>query len=233
MLEISGQSVYNRPDLGVVEFQSPWTLFEYTANGTLVLLQPILFLHLGIALAVVAVFLGRRRLALLDVLLLAAFGYLLWQAQKNFGYFAVATGPAVVAGLAARPLPRRVASGLGIAVIAACAVGCLQIRSGWLYAQQRVPHRFGLVRVGLLDATRAKRLDQSRIDVAGPRRVPRGLRRNVPDRGDDLVGADLDVRARRRLGARNCGDGTGIRAKVAEGVLQRLILVPGEARQRA
>ena len=141
--EISGSSLYNSPDLGVVEFQSPWSLFEYTANGALALLQPILFLHVGAALTALAVMLGYRRLDLLDWLVLGAFGFLLWQAEKNFGYFAVAAGPAIVAGLSARSLPRRWAGAVAAAVIAVCLVLSLQIRSNWLYAQQRLPHRFG------------------------------------------------------------------------------------------
>jgi hypothetical protein len=141
--EISGGSLYNRPDLGVVEFQSPWSLFEYTANGALVLLQPILFIHLGAALTALALLLGSRRLALVDWLLLAAFGFLLWQAEKNFGYFAVAVGPAVISGLSARTPSPRGATAMAGAVIAACLVLSLQIRSGWFYAQQRLPHRTG------------------------------------------------------------------------------------------
>jgi len=141
--EISGSSLYNRPDLGVVEFQSPWSLFEYTANGALVLLQPILFIHVGAALTVLALLLGYRRLEMVDWLVVAAFGFLLWQAEKNFGYFAVAAGPAVVAGLSARAHAKRGATVLAVAVTGACLLLCLQIRSGWFYAQQRLPHRFG------------------------------------------------------------------------------------------
>jgi hypothetical protein len=141
--EIGGSSLYNRPDLGVVEFQSPWSLVEYTANGALVLLQPILFIHLGAALTVLALLLGYRRLEVVDWLLLAAFGFLLWQAEKNFGYFAIAAGPAVVTGLSARTPSRRWAAVAVTAVIVACLVLSLQIRSGWFYAQQRLPHRVG------------------------------------------------------------------------------------------
>jgi len=141
--EIGGSSLYNRADLGVVEFQSPWSLVEYTANGALVLLQPILFIHLGAAVTVLALLLGRRRLETVDWLLVAAFGFLLWQAEKNFGYFAVAAGPAVVTGLSARTPSRRWAAVAVTAVIVACLVLSLQIRSGWFYAQQRVPHRVG------------------------------------------------------------------------------------------
>jgi hypothetical protein len=138
--EISGGSLYNRPDLGVVEFQSPWSLFEYTANGALVLLQPILFIHVGAALTLLALVLGYRRLDLVDGLVLAAFGFLLWQAEKNFGYFAVAAGPAVAAGLSAS---KRWGTAVAVAATAACLVLCLQVHSGWYYAQQRLPHRVG------------------------------------------------------------------------------------------
>ena len=141
--EISGSSLYNRPDLGVVEFQSPWSLFEYTANGALVLVQPILFIHLGAALTVLAIFLGYRRLDIVDWIVIAAFGFLLWQAEKNFGYFAVAAGPAVIAGLSARPGSKRWGTILDGTMVALSLVLALQIRSGWLYAQQRLPHRLG------------------------------------------------------------------------------------------
>jgi len=141
--EISGGSLYNQPDLGVVEFQSPWSLFEYTANGALVLLQPILFIHLAAALTLLALVLGYRRLDLVDGLVVAAFGFLLWQAEKNFGYFAVAAGPAIVAGLSRRTLPRRWATAWWCAVTAVCVVLCLQVLSGWYDAQQRLPHRVG------------------------------------------------------------------------------------------
>jgi hypothetical protein len=138
--EISGGSLYNRPDLGVVEFQSPWSLFEYTANGALVLLQPILFIHVGAALTLLALVLGYRRLDLVDGLVLAAFGFLLWQAEKNFGYFAVAAGRGVAAGLSAS---KRWGTAVAVAATAACLVLCLQVHSGWYYAQQRLPHRVG------------------------------------------------------------------------------------------
>lgn len=143
LFEISGASVFNGPDVGVTEFQSPWSLFEYTAQGSLVLLQPILFVHLAAALALLAVALGWRRLDLADALVLGAFGFLLWQAEKNAGYFLAAAAPAVVAGLCARPMDRRLRGALAAALVAVCAILSLQVRSGWMYAHQRLPHRFG------------------------------------------------------------------------------------------
>lgn len=141
--EISGDSLFNRPELGIAEFQSPWSLYHYTANGALALVQPILFLHLGMGVAVLAVALGYRRLGLVDGLVLAAFGYILWQAEKNFGYFAVAAGPSIVAGLRGGVRRPRVETAVAILVTCVCAVLALQVRSGWLYAHQRLPHHRG------------------------------------------------------------------------------------------
>ena len=94
---------------------------------------------------------------------------------------------------------------------------------------QRVAHGLGLVRVRLLDAPRGQGLDEPRIDIGGPGGVPRGLGRDVTHGGHDLVAADLDVRAGRRVGPGQRGGHPAVGREMPQRLLQRLVLVPGEA----
>jgi hypothetical protein len=137
---------------GIAELMSPLTLGPYTANRALVLFQPLLFMQVAAVAAIVAMASRRARRPVEDALLAVLFGAMFLGAQKAFGYFAVAAFPAIVGGWDA--LARRAASGTrsrgalvhavaSAALILFCGLVAAWIRSGYLYAQERVPHRFG------------------------------------------------------------------------------------------
>ncbi len=147
-----------KTEIGIRELVSPLDLAAYTDKRALVLFQPLLFVQAYLVLALVG---GARRFRAADWserLVLLLFAYVAWSGLKNFGYFAVATFPSVALGwsdLAAwlsirlpRPRPGRGLRALfgwvpPALVVACCAVVVLQVRSGWLYAQERLPHRPG------------------------------------------------------------------------------------------
>lgn len=132
--------------VGTAEFLSPFRTAFYSASGRFTLWQPVLFVHLHLALVAVATLLGGKRFRLRDWLLLLAFGWAFAKGMKNHGYFFVATFPAAVAGLeeAARRL-----RGRRIPLVASCAalllalVVSVQVANGYWYGLQRAPHRFG------------------------------------------------------------------------------------------
>jgi hypothetical protein len=100
---------------------------------------------------------GWRRYRASDWALLGAFGYLLAQAIKNFGYLVVATLPAAAEGLDAlgqrirralaatrRPaLERWLGRALPLLVALLALVVSVQVLDGYWYASQRSPHRLG------------------------------------------------------------------------------------------
>jgi hypothetical protein len=132
--------------VGTAEFLSPFRTAFYSASGRFTLWQPVLFVHLHLALVAAAALLGGKRFRLRDWLFLLAFGWAFAKGMKNHGYFFVATFPAVVAGLeeAARRLRGRwvpVAASCATALVAL--VVSVQAANGYWYGLQRAPHRFG------------------------------------------------------------------------------------------
>lgn len=138
---------------GIHEFTSPLDLTAYTANRALVLYQPLLFMQAYGVLALAAFALAWRRVNAPERIVFVLFAYLFWCAQKNFGYFVVATYPVVVTGLrqaaclATRALPpagARLLRSVALAVcITSCTVAAIHALNGYAYAQQRLPHRAG------------------------------------------------------------------------------------------
>jgi hypothetical protein len=132
--------------VGTAEFLSPFRTAFYSASGRFTLWQPVLFVHLHLALVAVAALLGGKRFRLRDWLFLLAFGWAFVKGMKNQGYFFIATFPAVVAGLeeAARKLRgKRTPLVASIATLLLALVVSVQIANGYWYGLQRAPHRFG------------------------------------------------------------------------------------------
>ncbi len=144
--ELQGASLFKDAVLGIAEFRSPFHLADYTANGACVVLQPLLFMQFYALAALVGTAGLGRRLRSSDAALFILFGWMFLKAQKNFGFFVVATLPATAAGLSllACRWPRlRVQAVVTAATAVLCTVFGVQLASGWLYAQQRLPYRFG------------------------------------------------------------------------------------------
>lgn len=147
-------TVFKSADHGIAEFQSPFRRGVYSAvSGQFVLLQPVLFMHLYLCLAVSVVLLMLKRLTRIEALLLVLFGYIAVTAEKNFGYFFVATFPLVVnrlrllgLALAARwkklP-PARLRTAFAAATLFGLLLSASQVANGWYHAQQRIPMRAG------------------------------------------------------------------------------------------
>jgi hypothetical protein len=143
--------------VGTAEFLSPFRLDLYDLSGRFVWWQPTLFIHLYVAIVLVAAVIGWRRHRVVDWLLLAAFGYLFAQAIKNQGYFVIATLPAAAAALGTPGrsrssggrgrdpgrTPGRVAIAASAATVLLSAVVALQVSSGYWYGSRRSPHRLG------------------------------------------------------------------------------------------
>ncbi|HET9300862.1 MAG TPA: hypothetical protein VFO11_13015, partial [Candidatus Polarisedimenticolaceae bacterium] len=84
----------------------------------------------------------RRKLSVAEGLLFLLFFYMWWSGQKNFGYLVVASFPVMLRGwglLFPGTRPVRLA---GATVVACALVLCLFL-NGFVFAQERVPHRFG------------------------------------------------------------------------------------------
>lgn len=150
------------PTTGIAEFTSPFEVSRYVQDGRLVLLQTRLWYQLFTLLAVGGVLWSARRLRLFEWLLLAAFLYVFWKANKNFGYFVMAVFPFAAAGLgqlgrrikatlaSKRPRPERDASapsgGLARgypAIVVACLLITLAVITGWWYDMQWTTSRLG------------------------------------------------------------------------------------------
>jgi hypothetical protein len=150
-------SIIKSDVVGTAEFLSPFRLDFFDVAGRWVLWQPMAFVMLYAALVLIAGAFGRRRYSPTDWLLLLAFGYIFYQAVKNYGYFVVATFPAAAEGLAraggsldralARWLPARAAGRTREAAATVVAllslVLCAQIINGYWYGLQRAPHKLG------------------------------------------------------------------------------------------
>lgn len=141
-------SVFKGPS-GIAEFDSPFRLSSYFANGALVLYQPLLFMQAFAVLALVGVLGAWRRTGWPERLIVLLFAYTFWSARKNFGYFAVATFPVVAWGWSAvwARLPARARPGLRVlgtaGLLLASLMVVLHIRSGYLWALRRVAARPG------------------------------------------------------------------------------------------
>jgi hypothetical protein len=150
-------SVFMRDDTGIAELLSPFSLKAYTANRALVLFQPVLFMQVYALVSLVGLVANGRRVCIVDVLLSVAFFAVFAQSQKMFGYYVMVSLPLVVSGWEriGASLRRRAEGRFGPGPLAAlrpapiaafvvvCAVLTAQVLSGYLYAQERVPHRFG------------------------------------------------------------------------------------------
>lgn len=144
LAELQGSSPFKAAVTGIAEFRSPYRWSSFVPEGNLVLLQPLLFMHVYAVLAVVGAMAAawRRKLRLAEGLVFFLFFYVWWSGQKNFGYLVVATFPVVMRGwglLLPRIQPARLAWGT---VAASGLVLCLFL-NGFVFAQERVPHRFG------------------------------------------------------------------------------------------
>lgn len=151
---IQAGTVFKSATQGIAEFQSPFRRGVYSAvSGQFVLLQPVLFMQLYFCLSVSVVLLTIKRLTRIEALLLVLFGYIAVTAEKNFGYFFVATFPLVVNRLrllgATRGArwkklpPARLRVTFASATLFVLLLAASQVANGWYHAQQRTPMRAG------------------------------------------------------------------------------------------
>lgn len=141
--KLQTDSLFKSDLVGTGEFLSPFQRTGYTANGALVLLQPLLFVQLYAVVAAAGLLAGWRRVSFVDVVTTVAFGFMFWKAQKNFGYFVIATLPAVVAGYEALRWRDRLRAPVCVATMAGCMWLAALWATGYLYAQERLPNRVG------------------------------------------------------------------------------------------
>jgi len=144
LAELQGSSPFKAAVTGIAEFRSPYRWSSFLPEGNLVLLQPLLFMHVYsvLALAGVAAAAWRRRLRLSEGLLFALFFYVWTSGQKNFGYLAVASFPVVLRGWGLLLPGTRPVRWAWSTVAASALVLCLFV-NGFIFAHERVPHRFG------------------------------------------------------------------------------------------
>lgn len=96
---IQGSAGYKSTTTGTAEFLSPFRFQEYFVDGHFVLFQPRLWWQLFTVLAVAGMLGAGKKARLAEWILFLGFLYLFHQANKNFGYFAMACFPAVASGL--------------------------------------------------------------------------------------------------------------------------------------
>lgn len=97
--DIQGASGFKSTLTGIAEFTTPFSVAGYFTDGRFVLLQPLLYWQLYAVLAVAALAVGWKRVRLTEAVLIAAFFYLFWRANKNFGYFVMVSFPAAASAL--------------------------------------------------------------------------------------------------------------------------------------
>ena len=143
LAELQGSSPFKAAVTGIAEFRSPYRWSSFVPEGNLVLLQPLLFMHVYAVLAAVGAIAAawRRKLRPAEGLIFLLFFYVWWSGQKNFGYLVVATFPLVLRGWGGLvPIRPRALAGT---TIAACALVLTLFLNGFVFAHERVPHRFG------------------------------------------------------------------------------------------
>ena len=96
---IQGGTGYKSTISGTAEFLSPFRFDEYIMDGRLVIFQPRLWWQLTGLAAVIGMIGGFKKIRLAEWILFAGFLFIFNQASKNFGYFLMATFPAIIAGL--------------------------------------------------------------------------------------------------------------------------------------
>lgn len=142
--DIQDSSVFKSPVTGIAEFTSPFSLDGFHFDGRLVLLQPRLWWLVYSGLAALGVAGAWRRSRPAELALVAAFAWTFWRANKNFGYFAMASLPLVAAGLDALALR---ASRARAAALGGTAAGALLLAaaaaSGRLYDLEWTGNRVG------------------------------------------------------------------------------------------
>ena len=138
-----------KAETGITEFASPFSLSAYTANRARVLYQPTLFMHILVVATVPVVVAAWKRVSAAERIVFVLFAYIFWRAQKNHGYFALATLPTLAVGvrrlaelarLPSLPAARPIACA---ALVALCGLVTLQVRSNWFYANRRLSMRCG------------------------------------------------------------------------------------------
>ncbi len=151
---LQANTVYKSAAQGIAEFQSPFRHGAYSAiSGQFVLFQPVFAMQVYFCLTVSVVLFTLRRLTRIEALLLTLFGFIFVSAEKNFGYFFVATFPLVINRLRIlgstlaeswkKCSPVQLRTIFAGATVAALLLAISQVANGWYHAQQRAPMRAG------------------------------------------------------------------------------------------
>jgi len=90
---IQSATIFNSPTMGIKEFQSPLTFQMYGEGTSFKLFQDSFYWHVYICMVALGLAGRWLKLRVVDLILLIAFGYLFARANKNFGYFVMATFP--------------------------------------------------------------------------------------------------------------------------------------------
>ena len=140
-----GAGAYKASDTGISEFQSPLSLTGYRVQDHLALLQPRLFWQLFTLLACVGVAAARKRLRLVDWLLLLGFTAVYLMSNKNFGYFVFIVFPLAAQGLTdlAHKLKLKLTNATLITTSAASLAVTLAVSTGWWFAMSWFPYSTG------------------------------------------------------------------------------------------
>jgi hypothetical protein len=159
LADLQGGSVFKSAVSGTSEFLSPFRLEPYTApGGPFALLHSYFYWQLFGVLALLGLVGAARRMRLVDWILFIGFAYLFVTANKNFGFFVMATLPVIAEGLGrvgawcgsaiapgrppdAEPKPRIAAHLTWAVVCAACIVGAW---TGWFYDMAWSDNRRGV-----------------------------------------------------------------------------------------
>jgi len=97
--DLQGAAGFKSPVTGIAEFTSPFGLNAYFTEGRFVLFQPRFFWQVFTLLAVIALAGNRKKGRLPEWILFICFFYVFWRANKNFGYFVMASFPFIAGGL--------------------------------------------------------------------------------------------------------------------------------------
>jgi hypothetical protein len=143
-------SAFKAAEWGISEYQTPFSARRYSLlSGEFNLWQPILAMHIYAGLAGASFLFTVHRATRIEWATMALFGYTFWSAEKNFGYFFIATAPMVInrlrilgAGWFARrsPEPR-----FGVRARLSLSIGLLllfvasQVLNGHYFARLKAP----------------------------------------------------------------------------------------------